>query len=79
MMGIKEHTRDEHQVMYEVLIHYIIHLKLILYCMLIGWNFSRNLGKKIKEFQLKKVRCSQNQVLTMITSAIIQTPKTYHH
>ena len=33
VMGIEESTCDEHQLMCEVLNHYIVHLKLILLCM----------------------------------------------
>ena len=43
MMVIKQCACDDkHWVLYEMLNHYIVYLKLILHCMLISWNLYMN-------------------------------------
>ena len=46
-------TRDgdegRHRVLYEVLTHYTVHLRLMYHCMLTTWNLNKNLERKKKK------------------------------
>ena len=44
--GIKGCICDEHQCCVEMLIHYIVHLKLRLHYMLPNWNLNKNFKRR---------------------------------
>ena len=66
MMGIKEHTCDEYQVMYDSVESHIVLLKLILPCMFTNWNLNKKFFKNyVSELECKKDSKHGNTPITL--------------